>query len=968
MAKYFDTLRPLSFALVFVILAGSKVCFVEVQCKSLPLEEVTALREIADQLGKKNWNFNANLCDSNLTDWVPMQKQLYANTVFCNCSFPGDICHVQAMSLKGQDLDGILPPSLAKLPFLKKIEFTRNYLRGTIPREWASTKLELIAVTVNRLSGPIPDYLGNISTLRHLSLDSNMFNGSVPAGLGKLISLETLHLDANNLTGQLPLELYNLINLQEIRLGSNNFTGKLPDLQSWKQLQKLDIQAGGFEGPIPSSISILINLKELLIGNLNGGASKFPQLENMKNLSILILRSCNISGEIPKYLSNFKNLSKLDLSFNKLEGEIPSDLRQVNHMILINNSLTGNISDWIIARALKGAKIDLSYNNFLHEPDEPQSCLDSLNLFRSSGNNLEPRGCPERFSCSKDLYSLHINCGGPNVTIGSRTFEADEVSEAKYVNEGPWGSSNTGFFYANNNSTDDLIARNKSILKIDDSELYTSARLSPLSLTYYGRCLANGTYTVTLHFAEIVFRDNSSYQSLGRRIFDVYVQDELELKDYDIEQEAQGVDKAVKHQIKAVVKDGTLQIRFVYTGKGTTGVPVRGTYGPLISAISIEYDSSPNIRRKIIIAVVVVASGFLFLLLGISWWKGYLGCRISKEEVLRGLDLHTGVFTFQQIKAATDNFSAVNKIGEGGFGPVYKGILLDGTTIAVKQLSSKSNQGSREFLNEIGMISSLSHSNLVRLHGCCVEHKQLLLVYEFMENNSLARALFSPEESRMNLDWPTRQKICIDLNPKISDFGLAKLDEEENTHITTRVAGTIGYMAPEYALWGYLTDKADVYSFGVVALEIVAGKNNTRYRPNENYVCLLDWALNVHENGNLMDLVDPQLCSDYNKEEALRMIKVALLCTNSSPALRPTMSSVVSMLQGDVGIQELNLNSDMYGDDFSKFNKLRDKYSKSKNRSSSTYSETLGDISDDIINGSSSTSAYDLNAVSLQSK
>ncbi|KAK1393702.1 hypothetical protein POM88_012758 [Heracleum sosnowskyi] len=133
----------------------------------------------------------------------------------------------------------------------------------------------------------------------------------------------------------------------------------------------------------------------------------------------------------------------------------------------------------------------------------------------------------------------------------------------------------------------------------------------------------------------------------------------------------------------------TLQIRFVYTGKGTTGVPVRGTYGPLISAISIEYDSSPNRKWKIIIAVVVVASVFLLLFLGISWWKGYLGCRISKEEVLRGLDLHTGVFTFQQIKADTDKFSAVNKIEEGGFGPVYKvpkKIIIDYDTSLEKGL------------------------------------------------------------------------------------------------------------------------------------------------------------------------------------------------------------------------------------------------------------------------------------------
>ncbi|XP_017250272.1 probable leucine-rich repeat receptor-like serine/threonine-protein kinase At3g14840 isoform X1 [Daucus carota subsp. sativus] len=985
--------------------AGLVAGFVEVQCVNLAPEDVSALREIADQLGRKNHKFN--YIELNLTNWDTTRKPEYANYVFYNCSFPGDICRVQAMSLKGQDFDGILPPSLAKLPFIKQIDFTRNYLGGTIPREWTSTKLEHMAVTVNNLSGPIPDYLGNISTLRNLSLDSNMFTGSVPPELGKLVNLQTLHIDANYLTGQLPLELNHLIHLTDIRLGSNNFTGKLPDFQSWKQLSKLDIQASGFEGPIPSSISILKNLTELLISNLNGGATEFPQLENMTQLNNLMLRSCNISGEIPKYLSKLTNLNKLDLSFNKLKGEIPSNfsaLTGLQQMFLTNNSLTGHIPEWMKKISSNG-HIDLSYNEFSNDSG---TCWNSLtfNLFRSFGRNFNCRS--SSFSCPKDRYSLHINCGGKQVTIGDRTFEDDEESadpENYHIITGYWGSSITGVFNPRRFSRYNYTAHNTSILRMNDSELYTTARLSPLSLTYYARCLANGNYTVTLYFAEIMFRDNRSYQSLGRRIFDVYVQDELKLKDYDIEHEALGVDKAVKPELKAFVKDKTLQIRFVYTGKGTTGVPVRGIYGPLISAISMEsdnppQDSSPNWKGKIIIAVVVVALGLWIFLtfFGISWWKGNLGYRTSREEVLKGLDLQTGVFTFQQIKAATDDFAAANKIGEGGFGSVYKGILLDGTTIAVKQLSSKSNQGSREFVNEIGMISGLRHSNLVKLHGCCTERKQMLLVYEFMENNSLARALFGPEELRLNLDWPTRQKICIgiakglvylheesilkivhrdikannilldnDLNPKISDFGLAKLDEEENTHITTRVAGTIGYMAPEYALWGYLTDKADVYSFGIVALEIVAGKNNMRYRPNENYVCLLDWALNVHQNGNLMELVDPQLCSNYNKEEAMRMIRVALLCTNSSPALRPTMSSVVSMLKGDISIHELNLNSDMYGDDFCKFRGLRDKYSQTKSRSSGNYSETFGDVSD-VINNGSSTSAYDLNTVSLQSE
>ncbi|GMP66077.1 hypothetical protein CsSME_00026587 [Camellia sinensis var. sinensis] len=268
------------------------------------------------------------------------------------------------------------------------------------------------------------------------------------------------------------------------------------------------------------------------------------------------------------------------------------------------------------------------------------------------------------------------------------------------------------------------------------------------------------------------------------------------------------------------------------------------------------------------------------------------------------------------------------------------GLLLDGTVIAVKQLSSKSKQGNREFVNEIGMISALQHPNLVKLYGCCIEEDQLLLVYEYMENNSLARALFGPEEHRLTLEWPTRNRICIgiakglaylheesrlkivhrdikatnvlldrNLNPKISDFGLAKLDEEENTHISTRIAGTYGYMAPEYAMWGYLTDKADVYSFGVVALEIVCGRSATgSYRRKEDFINLLELALDLKEKGNLMELVDPRLKSDFNKEQVMVMLNVALLCTNAIATIRPTMSSVVSMLEGKAEVQSFSID------------------------------------------------------------
>lgn len=240
----------------------------------------------------------------------------------------------------------------------------------------------------------------------------------------------------------------------------------------------------------------------------------------------------------------------------------------------------------------------------------------------------------------------------------------------------------------------------------------------------------------------------------------------------------------------------------------------------------------------------------------------------------------------------------------------------------------------------------------------------------------------------MILDWPPRLKICIgiarglaflheesrlkivhrdikatnvlldgNLNPKISDFGLARLNEDDKTHITTRVAGTIGYMAPEYALWGYLTYKADVYSFGVVALEIISGKNNNNYMPSSNYICLLDWACHLQQGENFTDLVDPKLGSDFNKEEVERMVKVALLCTNASPSLRPAMSEVVSMLEGRITIPSVIPGPNSYSEDL-RFKAMRDFHEETqKHNLSLSSTQNSATLQTDI--ASSSTSITD---------
>ncbi|KAK9092138.1 hypothetical protein Syun_027049 [Stephania yunnanensis] len=286
--------------------------------------------------------------------------------------------------------------------------------------------------------------------------------------------------------------------------------------------------------------------------------------------------------------------------------------------------------------------------------------------------------------------------------------------------------------------------------------------------------------------------------------------------------------------------------------------------------------------------------------------------------------------SFETICSATNNFSALNVLGEGGFGPVYKGKLPDGREVAVKRLSCISEQGSEEFTNEVLLIMKLQHKNLVRLLGCSIEGDEKVLVYEFMPNGSLDVLLFD-EEKRAQLDWTTRFNIVNGIargllylhqdsrlriihrdlkasnilldnnnNPKISDFGMARIFGgtlgEANT---SRIVGTYGYMAPEYAMEGLYSIKSDVFSFGVLMLEIVTGKKNAGFHLSNRASSLLSYAWDLWSEGKGLELMDPLLADTCSTDEFLRCIHIGLLCVQEDAADRPTMSSVVVMLGSD---------------------------------------------------------------------
>ncbi|KAL8046825.1 hypothetical protein ABFX02_08G199000 [Erythranthe guttata] len=959
------TIVLLCFFLIFCTLSSCSAATLLPKKQQLHPDEVRALKEIGKKMGKKDWDFNKDPCSGEGNWSLPITRKGFESSVTCDCSFDlNSTCHIVTIALKAQNLTGVVPPEFAKLRHLQHLDLSRNYLNGSIPLQWAKMSLLDVSLMGNRLSGPFPKVITRITTLVNLSLEGNQFSGPIPSDIGFLVNVQKLVLSSNAFTGDLPVAFSNLTALTDLRISDNNFTGKIPDfISSWKQIEKLHMQGCSLKGPIPSSISSLTSLTDLRISDLTDGGSTFPPLSDMKSIKVLILRSCLIEGGMPEYIGNMKKLKNLDLSFNNLTGVIPDSfvhLAKVDFLYLTRNKLTGQIPGWLLER---NKNADISYNNFTSESSSANECtIGSVNLvesYSSAANKpgKEVHGCMKQdYPCQnpKDNqhYSLHINCGGKSVNTTNSTtkYEADlEARGASMYYQGQnWAFSSTGNFLDNDLDSDNYIeTTNISALynvTAPESELYRTARVSPLSLTYYGLCLLNGNYSVKLHFAEIVFSNDRTFNSLGRRIFDVYLQGKLVLKDFNIAEVAGGPGKPIVKSFNVTVTSHTLKIHLYWAGKGTTGIPLRGTYGPLISAISVDPNFKPPVpvhHKKIstvmMAGTIAGAVCFVTLILGILRKKGCLGGKSSTDKELRGLDLQTGLFTLKQIKSATKNFDPANKIGEGGFGTVYKGVLSDGTVIAVKQLSAKSKQGTREFVNEIGMISALQHPNLVKLYGCCVEGNHLMLIYEYMENNCISRALFGKDASqKVKLNWPTRKNICLgiakglaylheesrlkivhrdiktsnilldkDLKAKIADFGLAKLHEDGKTHISTRIAGTIGYMAPEYAMRGYLTSKADVYSFGVVALEIVSGKSNTNYRPIEDFVYLLDQAYVLQERGSVLELVDPDMGSAYSSDEAMVVLNVALLCTNAASTLRPTMSQVVSMLEGKTAVQDL---------------------------------------------------------------
>ncbi|KAG2616186.1 cysteine-rich receptor-like protein kinase 2 [Panicum virgatum] len=365
------------------------------------------------------------------------------------------------------------------------------------------------------------------------------------------------------------------------------------------------------------------------------------------------------------------------------------------------------------------------------------------------------------------------------------------------------------------------------------------------------------------------------------------------------------------------------------------GCVVRYSTWPFYLPAAAAAGGGSSSRHIVIIVVALVFSALAVIGIAFVWTK----MRPRRDdlhddmdgsgEVIRAIAASHLSFKYQELRQATDEFNQINKLGQGGYGSVYKGVLPDGGEVAVKRLFFNTRQWADQFFNEVRLVSQVQHKNLVKLLGCSVEGPESLLVYEYLCNTSLDHYLFDAFKKNA-LDWERRFEIILGtaeglsylhnaseiriihrdikasnillderFRPKIADFGLARNFMEDQSHLSTGLAGTFGYMAPEYIVHGQLTEKADIYSYGVLVLEIITGrKNHNSVASSAEGLSLMALIWKHYNAGTLTELLDPNLREQCSEEEALQVFHVGLLCAQASPNLRPPMWKVVEMLSG----------------------------------------------------------------------
>ncbi|KAG0585093.1 hypothetical protein KC19_3G257600 [Ceratodon purpureus] len=704
-----------------------------------------------------------------------------------------------------------------------------------------------------------------------LTLRNASIVGSLPPAIGNLTNLVTLTLTENpGLTGPIPTELGYLLSLFDIDLHGNGFTGTIPKffLQSFGFLQSIDLSGNQLTGLLPANLSDgVASYRTLQTMNMSHNLFSGPIAPDfllyLQNLVSADLSFNNFTGGLPQMVyPNKTKILDLDLSNNQITGSLPtmSGHPTIRLFNASGNLLSGELDTALISNISSLATLDLSRNNFTG-PIPDLSSLPRLEHLDLSYNDFQPDSFPIWAKNLKNLRTLMLRGVSLTGVVPSTVLGGFESLQTIGLDD----NSMTG--------TLDI----KSILAVPN----LSRHLQLVSLT-------------NNKISDVAYSD---------RIYNLHIKFNLSGNPYcDL---TSNPDNDLRRCV--------CQQQCFYTGDITSN------------------------KKTILISLVVTIFTSLVLFVIYSFFF----CRSRRErkkliyeanQKFAEYEVKPTLYTYSEIRTITEDFHPDMKLGEGHYGAVYKGNFANGTQVAVKQLFTKSQQSLDVFLNEIVLVAAVKHRNLVKLKGCCIRKDQRLLVHEYVESGDLEQVLL--EHTReVNMTWSVRKNICLgvahgihylhslaqpriihrdikasnilldkNLEPKIADFGLALLFPDDQSHIMTiHIAGTRGYLAPEYATLGQLSEKVDVYSFGVLLFEIVSGRKNIDSKLPEDMVYLLDWAWRLRDEGKLTQLIDESLTLQIDEEiEVQRFLKIAFLCVHMSADKRPNMSRVVAMLQGDM--------------------------------------------------------------------
>ncbi|KAF7849000.1 hypothetical protein BT93_L1351 [Corymbia citriodora subsp. variegata] len=840
-----------------------------------------------------------------------------------------------------------LSPGFANLRFLN---LSFNNFTGEIPASYGRLPaLSALSLYSNLLNGTIPSFLGNLSELTLLEIGYNPFvQGPLPPEIGNLFRLERLWVAGSNLVGEIPSSIGKLTSLKNFDLAYNMLSGKIPDaIAGLRSVEQIELYDNNLSGELPEAIGNLGNLRRLDLSqnSLTGALTEKVATIRFSSLS---LNDNLFNGEIPPVLASNPNLQQLKLFNNSFTGKLPADLGKNSGLVdfdVSGNSFTGKLPENLCSRG-KLQTIIVSNNRFTGSLPSSLASCDSLEYVRISNNGLSGEVPPGLWGLQAVFY----------LDMSHNEFEGAILQSIS----GPMGLES--LLIAGNDFSGDIpveICQLSNLTVVDLSNNQFGGRL-PTCITNLSNLqtleMQGNLFTGPIpssvrpwtYLTELNLSNNQLTGSIPAQLGDLPVLRYLDLSRNSLSGEIP------TELTKLKLNRFNLSHNKLY-GKIPLGFDrelfVSGLVGNpnLCSSDLKPFPKCTRARPATFYVLIALPVCFVLLFPFLVWlirtklhWLGGQPRRVSK------------ISNFQWISFSDDEIinqlTDANLIGSGGSGQVYKIRLRSGQMVAVKRLRDRTQNPDIEsvFNWEAETLGHICHGNIVKLlFTCTADDESRLLVYEYMEKGSLGDVLHGPVDEGF-LDWPKRSAIAVgtaqalaslhhdcvpaivhrdvktnnilldeDFSPRLADFGVAKIMRQDATEDgeMSRVAGSCGYIAPEYAYTLRVDEKSDVYSFGVVLLELITGRrpNDPWFSENKDVVkWVTEFALSTLEAegdgnsdgepgwcyGDLAQLVDPRLSPSPNDyEEIEKVLNIALSCTSALPINRPSMRRVVELLK-----------------------------------------------------------------------